>query len=549
RIARRAVDRFVTPSTGPRFVAGALGPTNRTASLAIDVNHPDRRTHTFEDFRAAYYDQARGLLDGGVDFLLVETVFDTLVGKAALFAVQQIFEERGASVPLMLSVTIVDQSGRTLSGQTVEAFWNSVSNVPLFSVGINCSLGPREMRPYIEELARVAPLPVSCYPNAGLPNPLADTGFDETPATMAPHLGDWAREGFLNIVGGCCGTTPEHVKAIAEAVAGVAPRAIPRIDPTLRLSGLEPLTVRPDSNFQMIGERTNVTGSPKFARLILESRYEEALAVARQQVENGANLIDINMDEGLLDSVEAMRTFLNLIGSEPDIARIPIMIDSSNWAVLEAGLACLQGKGVVNSISLKDGEAEFLRRARIIRRFGAAVVIMAFDEQGQADTVDRKVAICTRAYDLLTKEVGFPPEDLIFDPNVLTVATGIEEHNDYAVAFIEATRRIKATLPGARVSGGISNISFSFRGNNPIREAMHAAFLYHAIQAGLDMGIVNAGQLAVYEEIPKDLLEHVEDVLLNRRPDATERLLTFAETVKGGEKVAAREDAWRKGTV
>ncbi|MDZ4803853.1 MAG: methionine synthase [Candidatus Eisenbacteria bacterium] len=549
RIARRSVEKFVTPTSGPRFVAGALGPTNRTASLAVDVNNPGKRTHTFEDFRAAYYDQARGLMDGGVDFLLVETVFDTLVGKAALFAIEQLFEETGRRVPIMLSVTIVDQSGRTLSGQTVEAFWNSVSHVPLLSVGINCSLGPREMRPYIEELSHVAPLPVSCYPNAGLPNPLAETGFDETPETMAPHLGQWAREGFLNLVGGCCGTTPDHVRAIAAAVAGVAPRAIPTIEPTLRLSGLEPLTVRPDSNFQMIGERTNVTGSPKFARLILEGDYEAALGVARQQVENGANLIDINMDEGLLDSVLAMTTFLNLIASEPEISRIPIMIDSSSWPVLEAGLVCVQGKGVVNSISLKDGEAEFIRRGRIIRHHGAAVVIMAFDEQGQADTVERKVAICRRAYDLLTTEVGFPPEDLIFDPNVLTVATGIEEHNDYAVAFIEATRRIKATLPGARVSGGISNISFSFRGNNAIREAMHAAFLYHAIQAGLDMGIVNAGQLAVYEEIPKDLLERVEDVLLNRRPDATERLLTFAETVKGGGKAAVKDDAWRRTPV
>ncbi|MDE3036523.1 MAG: dihydropteroate synthase, partial [Nitrospirota bacterium] len=429
-----------------------------------------------------------------------------------------------------VSVTITDRSGRTLSGPTVEAFWNSISHMPLFSVGINCALGAKDMRPYIEELARIAPVPISCYPNAGLPN--AFGGFDETPQIMGADLRDFASQGWVNIVGGCCGTTPAHIQAIAEAVRDCAPHVPPKPEPYTRLSGLEPLTIRPDMNFINIGERTNVTGSPQFSKLILGGQYEEALSVARQQVEGGAQIIDVNVDEGMLDSKAVMEKFLHLIASEPDIARVPIMIDSSKWSVIEAGLKCVQGKAVVNSISLKEGEEAFLRQARLVRRYGAAVVVMAFDEVGQADTLDRKVNICTRAYKLLTEKSGFPPQDIIFDPNILTVATGIEEHNAYAVNFIEATRRIKATLPHCKVSGGVSNISFSFRGNNVVREAMHSAFLYHAVKAGLDMGIVNAGQLAVYEEIPKDLLGLVEDVLLNRRPDATERLVTFAESVK-----------------
>jgi 5-methyltetrahydrofolate--homocysteine methyltransferase len=552
RLAREAVDECARGGGGTqRFVAGSMGPTNSQASLAVDMANPAHRPKTFDDFVAAYYEQARGLLEGGVDLLLLETIFDTLVGKAALFAIEKCFDEIGRRVPVMASVTITDRSGRTLSGQTLEAFWDSISHFPLLSVGINCSLGPEEMRGYVEEIARLAPIPVTCYPNAGLPNPLSETGFDATPESMAPVLREFADEGWLNMVGGCCGTTPEHIRAIAAAVAGCAPRVPPPPSTLTRFSGLESLVLRPDANFMMIGERTNVTGSPKFARLVKEGNLEEALGIARQQVENGANVIDVNMDEGLLDSEQVMTTFLNLIASEPEIARVPIMIDSSRWSVIEAGLKCLQGKGIVNSISLKEGEDLFKAQARAIRRYGAGVVVMAFDERGQADTLERKVEICTRAYRILTQEVGFPPQDILFDPNVLTVATGIEEHNDYAKAFIEATRRIKETLPHARVSGGISNISFSFRGNNVVREAMHAAFLYHAIRAGLDMGIVNAGQLAVYEEIPKDLLERVEDVLLNRRPDATERLLEFAERVKGEGTAERRADAakWREGSV
>jgi 5-methyltetrahydrofolate--homocysteine methyltransferase len=543
-VARRAVDSFVRANPGREaFVAGALGPTNRTASLAIDVANPRRRETRFDDFLAAYREQVRGLVDGGVDVLLVETVFDTLVAKAALVAIEELFESRGARLPVMLSVTITDRSGRTLSGQMVEAFWNSVSHLPLLSVGINCALGAREMRPYLEELSAIAPVFVSAYPNAGLPN--AFGGFDETPAMMAADLRGFAEEGWVNVVGGCCGTTPDHIRAIAEAVRGLPPRRIPSVTPTLRLSGLEPFTIRPDSNFTMVGERTNVTGSPKFAKLIVAGDYEGALAVARQQAEGGANLLDVNMDEGMLDAPAAMTEFLNVLSAEPDIAKLPIMIDSSKWEVLEAGLKCLQGKAVVNSISLKEGEAPFLDHARKIRRYGAAVVVMAFDEEGQATTAERKVAIARRAWRLLTEKAGFPPEDLIFDPNVLTVGTGIEEHAGYGLAFLEAVRRIKAELPHVRTSGGISNVSFSFRGNNAVREAMHAAFLYHAIRAGLDMGIVNAGQLAVYEEIPKDLLARVEDVLLDRRPDATERLVAFAETVKRGEKAAVKADVWR----
>jgi 5-methyltetrahydrofolate--homocysteine methyltransferase len=550
RLARRAVAaKMARDPSRTRFVAGAIGPTNRTASLAVDVNNPAHRPTTFDEFVRAYRDQVNGLLDGGVDLLLVETVFDTLVCKAALVAIEQTFAERGARVPLMVSVTITDLSGRTLSGQTLEAFWISISHMELLSVGINCALGPEQMRPYVEELSRLALIYTSCYPNAGLPNPLSETGFDATPESMAPVLREFAQNGWLNIVGGCCGTTPEHIRAIAEAVAGTPPRVPATPEPFTRFSGLEALVLRPDANFAMVGERTNVTGSPRFARMIKEGSYEEALGIARQQVENGANIIDINMDEGMLDSEQVMTTFLNLVASEPEIARIPIMIDSSRWTVLEAGLKCVQGKSIVNSISLKEGEEKFKEQARLIRRYGAGVVVMAFDEQGQADTVGRKVEICTRAYRILTERLGFPPQDIIFDPNVLTVATGMEEHDNYAVAFIQATRIIKETLPGCKVSGGISNISFSFRGNNAVREAMHSAFLYHAIRAGLDMGIVNAGQLAVYEEIPKDLLELVEDVLLNRRPDATERLLAFADTIKREGTVQAKDEAWRQGTV
>ena len=548
RVARKAADGVMAEEPGRVcWVAGALGPTNKTASLSRDVNDPGARAVTFDGFEEAYREQALGLLDGGVDLLLVETVFDTLNAKAALFGIERAFDERGIRRPVIASVTITDLSGRNLSGQTVEAFWISVSHAPLLMVGTNCALGPKEMRPHLEELSALASCFVSAYPNAGLPN--AFGGFDETPETMARHLGEWARAGFLNVVGGCCGTTPAHIRAIADAVRGVAPRVRPEVPRLTRLSGLEPLVIRPDSNFVNVGERTNVTGSPKFAKLVLAGQYAEALAVARQQVEGGAQILDVNMDEGLLDSAAAMRTFLNLLAAEPDIARVPVMVDSSDWNVLEAGLKCLQGKGVVNSISLKEGEDAFREHARRVRRYGAAVVVMAFDEEGQAATVERRVAILTRANRILTDEVGFPPEDVILDPNVLTVGTGIDEHAEYGVAFIESVRRLKAALPFAKVSGGISNVSFSFRGNNPVREAMHAAFLYHAIQAGLDMGIVNAGQLAVYREIPRDLLERVEDVLLNRRKDATERLVAFAESVQESEKDEAEEEVWRKGTV
>jgi 5-methyltetrahydrofolate--homocysteine methyltransferase len=531
------------------FVAGAIGPTGKTASLSADVNDPAARGVTYDQLVEAYYEQARSLLEGGVDLLLIETVFDSLNSKAALFAVAKLFNDLGRRVPVMLSFTITDLSGRTLSGQTVEAYWNSVSHFPLLSIGINCALGPKEMRPFIEELSKIAPIYVSVYPNAGLPNPMLPTGFPETPESFAPKLQEWAQSGWLNIVGGCCGTTAAHIKALALAVKQFAPRVLPKVEPYLRLSGQEALTVRPDTNFVNVGERTNITGSPKFAKLILAGQYEEALAVAKQQVDNGAQIIDINMDEGMLDGVKAMTHFLNLVASEPDIARVPIMIDSSKWSVIEAGLKCVQGKAVVNSISLKEGEEKFKQQATLVRRYGAAVVVMAFDEKGQADTLERRKEICARCYKILTEEIGFPPQDIIFDPNILTVATGLEEHNNYAVDFIEATRWIKQYLPRAKVSGGISNISFSFRGNNAVREAMHSAFLYHAIKAGLDMGIVNAGMLGIYEEIPKDLLELVEDVLLNRRPDATERLVAFAESVKKKDKVEVVEDEWRKGPV
>ncbi len=550
KIARRAVDRIqAADGSRLRFVAGSLGPMNRTLSIATDVNDPGKRFVTFDQVMESYLEQVRGLIDGGSDLLLAETTFDTMNLKAALFAIQKFFDEGGRRVPVMASL-FLDQGGRTMSGQTLEGFWNSISHAPLLSVGLNCAFGPDLMRPYIEELSGMAPIYVSAYPNAGLPDPLSPTGFPETPESLAPLLGEWAANGWLNIVGGCCGTTPNHIRAIAQAVKGYAPRIVPQVAEFTRLSGLEALTLRPETNFINVGERTNVTGSPKFSKLILGGDYDAALTVARQQVESGANIIDINMDEGMLDGANAMTTFLNLVGPDDSISRVPIMVDSSKWEVIEAGLKCIQGKGIVNSISMKEGEAKFREQGRLVRRYGAAVVVMAFDEQGQADSFERKIAICQRAYRILTEEVGFPPQDIIFDPNILTVATGIEEHNGYAVAFIEATRWIKQNLPGCKVSGGVSNISFSFRGNNVVREAMHSVFLYHAIQAGLDMGIVNAGQLAVYEEIPKELLGLVEDVLLNRRPDSTERLLTFAETVKGEKgKVQVKDDAWRQESV
>jgi 5-methyltetrahydrofolate--homocysteine methyltransferase len=575
-ICRKAADDFSTPEK-PRFVAGAMGPTNRTASLSPDVNRPGFRGVTFDELVDAYYEQVRGLVDGGVDILLPETTFDTLNVKAALFAIEKYFADTGITLPVIASITITDASGRTLSGQTVEACWNSISHAPLLAVGINCALGAEEMRAHVEELAKLAPIFISCYPNAGLPNALG--GYDETPSMMAGVLRDFAAQGWLNIVGGCCGTGFDHVRMISETVATLPPRVPRPVEKALRLSGLEPLTVprgvilsREDgegssagapekvlrsaqddtgAGFIMVGERTNVTGSPKFAQLIKANDLDGALKVARQQIEGGANILDVNMDEGLLDSEQIMTEFLNLIGSEPDIAKVPIMVDSSKWSVLEAGLKSLQGKSVVNSISLKEGEDVFREHARLCKRYGAAVIVMAFDEQGQADTVERKVAICSRAYDILVNEVGFDPTDIIFDVNVLTVATGMEEHNAYGVNFIEAVRQLHEKYPLISTSGGISNVSFSFRGNNIVREAMHAAFLYHAIRAGLTMGIVNAGQLGIYEEIPKDLLELVEDVLLNRRPDATERLIAFAETVKGKgkEQTAKEEEEWRHGSV
>jgi 5-methyltetrahydrofolate--homocysteine methyltransferase len=545
RNARAVADAFeVDDPHRPRYVAGILGPTNRTASISPDVNDPGARNVTWDELVAAYAEAANGLLDGGADLLMVETIFDTLNAKAAIFALEQVFDARGERVPVMISGTITDASGRTLSGQTTEAFWHSVMHARPLSVGLNCALGAKELRAYVQELSRVAGCFVSAHPNAGLPNEMG--GYDETPPVTSKILGEFARDGLVNIVGGCCGTTPAHVRAIAEAVAGVPPRQRPEVPHRLRLSGLEPVTIGPETNFVNVGERTNVTGSAKFAKLILNGEYEAALEVARQQVEAGAQVIDVNMDEGMLDAVEAMSRFLNLVAAEPGIARVPVMIDSSKWSVIEAGLKCVQGKSIVNSISLKEGEAEFLRQAELVRRYGAAVIVMAFDEQGQADTVERKVAICTRAYRLLVDRVGFPPEDIIFDPNIFAIATGIEEHDGYAVAFIEAVRRIKATLPHAHVSGGVSNVSFSFRGNNPVREAIHSVFLYHAVQAGMDMGIVNAGQLVIYEDIPADLRERVEDVVLNRRPDATERLLEVAEQYKGEAKQKEADLSWRQ---
>ena len=514
--ARRAVDAFnaLTPDK-PRFVAGSIGPTGRTTSISPKVEDPAYRSVTFDQMAESYYRQVAVLVEGGVDILFPETTFDTLNLKACLFAIRQFFNDQHCELPVMVSVTITDASGRTLSGQTVEAFWNSISHFDLLSVGINCALGPEKMRPYVEELSRIAPVFLSCHPNAGLPNAFGQ--YEESPEEMAAVLGEFVANGWLNILGGCCGTTPDHIRAFDRVARQAEPRRRPRVEAYSRFSGQEPLTLRPESNFIMVGERTNVTGSRKFAKLIREEKLDEALQIAREQVEGGASIIDINMDDALLDGEAAMTRFLNLIAAEPDICKVPVMIDSSRWSVLEAGLKCIQGKPIVNSISLKDGEQEFLRRAARIRQYGAAVVVMAFDESGQATEVDHKVQICRRAYRLLTEEVGFPPQDIIFDPNVLTVGTGIEEHNNYAVNFIEGTRRIKQECPGVRVSGGISNVSFALRGNDAVREAMHAAFLYHAIRAGLDMGIVNAGQLAVYEEIPPELRERVEDVLLNRR--------------------------------
>ena len=546
KTAREAADAYSTPEK-PRFVAGSIGPTNKQLSIAGNVADPGHRDVTFDEMVAAYREQIEALLDGGVDILLAETAFDTLVLKSCLFAIEQVFADRGVKIPVMASFTVFD-GGRTLSAQTVEACWTSLEHFDLLSIGLNCALGPEKLRPYMAELSRIAPIYTSCYPNAGLPNPLG--GFDETPEMMAKVLGEYAAEGWLNMVGGCCGSTPDHLRAIANAVAGHAPRVPAPRAPATRFSGLEVYEIRPESSFSIIGERTNVTGSRAFARLIREEKYEEAVGIARQQVEGGANLIDINVDEGMLDGPAVMTKFLTLLSSEPEVSRAPIMVDSSNFAVLEAGLKCLQGKGVVNSISLKEGEDEFLRQAGIARRYGAAVVVMAFDETGQATETDHKVAICKRAYQLLTEKAGFAPDDIIFDPNILTVATGMEEHANYAINFIEAVRQIKEVMPRARVSGGVSNISFSFRGNNVVREAMHAAFLYHAIRAGMDMGIVNAGQLAVYEEIEPELRDRIEDVLFNRREDATERLIELAEQVKGsdaGDK--AKTDAWRSESV
>lgn len=549
RIAKEAAEKFTKENPlKPRFTAGALGPTNKTLSLSPRVNDPGYRACTFDQMAAAYSEQIKGLVDGGVDILLVETIYDTLNARSAIYAIQEFFDKTGKELPVMISGTIVDQSGRTLSGQTTEAFWISVSHTPnLLSVGLNCALGAKQMRPYLQELSNIADCFVSVYPNAGLPNEMGE--YDETAETMASVLKEFAENNFFNIVGGCCGTTPDHIKAITKIAEQFKPREIPKVEPYLRLSGIESFIIKPDSLFVNIGERTNITGSKKFSKLILSGDYEAALAVARDQVEGGAQVLDINMDEGMLDSEEAMVKFINLLSAEPDIIKLPIMVDSSKWSIIEEGLKCLQGKGIVNSISLKGGEEVFKAHAKKVKQYGAAVVVMAFDEKGQGDTFKRRIEICERAYKILTEEVKFPPQDIIFDPNILTIATGIEEHNNYAVDFIEAARWIKQNLPLAKVSGGVSNISFSFRGNNLIREAMHSAFLYHAIKAGMDMGIVNAGQLEVYEEIPKDLLKLVEDVIFNRQKNATEALVDFAETVKQKEKKSEKKDEWRNGNV
>ncbi|NMF90692.1 methionine synthase [Aromatoleum petrolei] len=550
RLVRELCDEYTAKDPAkPRYCAGVLGPTSRTLSISPDVNDPGFRNISFDALVDDYYDSARGLLEGGADLLLIETIFDTLNAKAAVFAVEKLFDETSRRVPVMISGTITDASGRTLSGQTAEAFWNSLAHARPISFGLNCALGAKELRQYVEELSHVCDTHVSAHPNAGLPNPLSPTGYDETPEALASAIREWAEAGLVNIVGGCCGTTPAHIAAIAQAVADVAPRAVPEVEKKLRLSGLEPFNVGADSLFVNVGERTNVTGSKAFARMILEGRFDDALAVARQQVENGAQVIDINMDEAMLDSLAAMERFLKLIASEPDISRVPIMLDSSKWSVMEAGLKCIQGKGVVNSISMKEGEAEFLRQARLCRRYGAAVIVMAFDEKGQADTYARKTEICKRAYDLLVG-IGYPPEDIIFDPNIFAIATGIEEHDNYAVDFINAVAWIKHNLPYAKTSGGVSNVSFSFRGNDPVREAIHTVFLYHAIKAGLSMGIVNAGMLGVYDDLEPALREKVEDVVLNRHPGAGEALVEFAQSVKEGKAKNTGPDlAWREWSV
>jgi len=548
RIARASADAASARTPGkPRFVAGVLGPMNRTLSLSPDVNDPGFRAVSFDQVKAAYATAVAALVEGGVDLIMVETIFDTLNAKAALFAIDEYFESAGVRLPLMISGTITDASGRTLSGQTAEAFWNSVRHARPLSIGFNCALGAKQLRPHVEELSRIADVYVSAHPNAGLPNAMAE--YDEQPCETAGFIREWAEAGWLNITGGCCGTTPDHIREIVEHVTPFKPRTVPALPRPLRLSGLEPLNIGEDSLFVNVGERANVTGSKAFARLVLAGDYAQALTVARQQVENGAQVIDVNMDEAMLDSAAAMTRFLQLVAAEPDIARVPLMIDSSKWSVIEAGLKCVQGKPIVNSISLKEGEAEFVKHAKLARRYGAAVVVMAFDEKGQADTLARKTGICERCYRILTEKAGFPPEDIIFDPNIFAIATGIEEHNNYGRDYIEAVAWIRRKLAHAKTSGGVSNLSFSFRGNDAVREAMHTAFLYHATKAGMTMGIVNAGQLGVYEEIPKELLERVEDVIFNRRPDATERLVEFAETFKGEKKGAAEDEAWRKGTV
>jgi len=550
RLARAAADAATAQTPAKqRFVAGVLGPTNRTTSISPDVNDPGFRNINFDQLVEAYTESVAALIEGGADIILIETIFDTLNAKAAVFAVDQYFEETGKRLPVMISGTITDASGRTLTGQVTEAFLNSLRHVEPVSIGLNCALGADQLRQYVEELSQLADTHVSAHPNAGLPNEFGE--YDETPEQIAAELGDWAANGFLNIVGGCCGTTPDHIRAIVAAVSQHPPRKIPDIDTQCRLAGLEPCNIASDSLFVNVGERTNVTGSARFKRLVMEGDYETALDVARQQVENGAQIIDINMDEGMLESRDAMVRFLNLISAEPDISRVPIMIDSSKWDIIEAGLKCIQGKGIVNSISLKEGEEAFIRQAKLVRRYGAATIVMAFDEQGQADTRERKVEICTRAYRILTEQLDFPPEDIIFDPNIFAIATGIEEHNNYGLDFIEAARDIKNTLPHALVSGGVSNVSFSFRGNNPVREAIHAVFLYHAIRNGMDMGIVNAGQLAIYEDIPQALLERVEDVVLNRREDATERLLEIAGEYAGDGTAGkiAEDPEWRQWDV
>lgn len=548
KIAKAVADIYTQYNPAkPKYVAGALGPTNRTASLSPDINNPGYRAVSFDDLKESYYEQAKALADGGVDIFLVETIFDTLNAKAALYAIQEVLEEVQRDIPIMISGTITDASGRTLSGQTTEAFWISVKHAKPLTIGFNCALGAKELRPYLNELSKIADCYVSAYPNAGLPNELGE--YDQGPDEMANLIRDFLANNMVNLIGGCCGTTPKHIEAMATAASEYAPRPIPTIRPISQYAGLEPLNVRDDLNFINIGERTNVTGSRKFARLIKDGKYSEALSVAQQQVNGGAQIIDVNMDEGLLDSKAVMKEFLNLMMSEPDIAKLPIMIDSSKFEVIEEGLKCVQGKCIVNSISMKEGVEEFKRQAKILRKYGAATVVMAFDEDGQADTIERKVEICKRAYDILVNDIDFDPTDIIFDPNVFAVATGIEEHNPYAINFIEATRKIKAACPHAKISGGVSNISFSFRGNNAVREAMHSAFLYHAIHAGMDMGIVNAGMMEIYEDIPKDLLQLVEDVLFNRSPDATERLTDYAERVKGGGKKLVKDLKWREATV